>query len=185
MRNVKGQRVAIVATDGFERSELMEPKTRLAEAGAEIEVLAPKEGEIRAWEKTDWGDSIPVDGKIEGAEVERYDALVVPGGVINADHLRLDAAAVTFVRRFLESGKPTAVICHGPWVLVEGDVLDGRRLTSYKSLKTDIANAGGAWEDSKVVVDGNLITSRNPDDLPAFIDAIADGLAGGRRAAAE
>jgi protease I len=127
---------------------------------------------------------VPVDGKIADADVESYDALVLPGGVINADHLRLDSTAVEFVRKFLESGKPTAVICHAPWMLVEADVLDGRRLTSYKSLATDIENAGGEWEDRTVVVDENLITSRNPDDLPAFIDAIADALAGEARSAA-
>jgi protease I len=184
MRNMTGKRVAILATDGYERAELLEPKTSLEAAGAIVEVLSPKAGEIRSWDKTDWSDSIPVDGKIADADIARYDALVLPGGVINADHLRLDPTSVAFVRRFLDSGKPTAVICHAPWMLVEADVLDGRRLTSYKSLRIDLVNAGAEWVDREVIVDGNLITSRNPGDLPAFIHEIGEALNGVESAAA-
>ncbi len=178
MENIKGRKIAILATDGYERSELMEPRDRLSRAGAKIEVISPKDGkEIRSWDKTDWGDSVKVDREIGEARIGEYDALVVPGGVMNPDHMRVDGRAVNFVRDFLATGKPTAVICHGPWMLVEADVLEGRRVTSYHTIRTDLVNAGGDWVDEPVVVDGNLITSRNPDDLPAFCDKIAEMLA--------
>ncbi len=177
MQNIKGRRIAILATDGYERSELMEPRDRLGAAGATIEVISPKDGdEIRSWDKTDWGDSVKIDRKVGDVAVGGYDALVIPGGQINPDKLRTDERAVRFVRDFVASGKPVAAICHGPWMLVEADVLDGRRVTSYHSIRTDVINAGAEWQDGAVVVDGNLITSRNPGDLAAFCDKIAETL---------
>ena len=178
-QNLKGKRVAILATDGFEQVELTEPKKALEQAGAVTEIIAPKSGEIKGWKFKDWGDSVKVDKTLANAKPGDYDALVLPGGVANPDHLRMDEKAVHFVKEFAQSGKPVAAICHGPWTLIEAGVVKGHTLTSWPSLKTDLTNAGANWVDKEVVMDGNFITSRKPDDLPAFnkkvIEEIADG----------
>ena len=180
MAKLNGRNVAILATDGFEQAELMEPRRALEDAGASVKVVAPKGGSIRGWDESDWGEEVDVDVKLSDAKSDDYDALVLPGGVMNPDRLRMDAAAVRLVRSFFEAGKPVAAICHAPWLLVEADVVDGRRLTSYPSLRRDLENAGADWVDEEVVVDQGLVTSRKPDDLPAFnrkmIEEIAEGV---------
>jgi protease I len=163
-----GKRVAILADDGFEQAELEQPRKALEEAGAETVVVSPKEGTIRGWNHDRWGNDVRVDLALEKAHFEDFDGLLLPGGVMNADHLRMNKAAVEFVKDFFTDEKPAAVICHAPWMLVEADVVRGRRLTSWPSLKTDLENAGADWADREVVVDGNLVTSRKPDDIPAF-----------------
>ncbi len=167
-QSLKNKRVAILAAEGFEYVELTEPKKALEEAGAKAEVISPEEGKLKGWNKTDWGDSVPVDLKLSSAKAEDYDALVLPGGVMNPDHLRQDRTAVEFVKAFFDANKPVAAICHGPWMLVEADVVRGRKLTSWPSLQTDIKNAGGQWVDQEVVTDKGLVTSRKPADIPAF-----------------
>ena len=176
MQDLNGYRVAILATDGYERSELMTPRGTFREAGAAVDVVSPKSGEIRSWDQTDWGDTVPVDCDVAGASVDDYDVLVLPGGQINPDKLRLEPKAVGFVADFAATGKPLAAICHGPWMLVEADVIRGRAVTSYPSIRTDLVNAGAEWTDQPVVTDGTLITSRNPGDLAAFCAAIADAV---------
>ena len=178
-QQLNGKRIAILATDGVEEVELTEPRKALQEAGASTEVIAPKSGQIRAWNHTDWGDSISVDRTLDQADPGEYDALLLPGGVMNPDHLRLDERAVNFVRAFFQAQKPVASICHGPWMLVEADVARGRKVTSYPSLKTDLRNAGAEWVDEQVVVDRGLVTSRKPDDLPAFIEKTIEEVAEG------
>jgi protease I len=163
-----GLRVAILATDGFEQSELSEPRKALDAAGAKTEVVSPKAGTVRGWNHKEWGREVKVDRTLDDADAGHYDALVLPGGVMNPDSLRMQPKAVEFVRSFFEAGKPVGAICHGPWTIVESGAAGGLRMTSWPSLKTDILNAGGAWLDQDVVVDGNLVTSRKPDDLPAF-----------------
>ncbi len=180
MTDIKNARIAILATDGYERSELREPLEKLREKGAEVVVLSIKEGEIRSWDKDDWGDSVPVDGLVKDASTAEYDALVLPGGQINPDLLRVNEDAIDFIRAFAKSGKTLAAICHAPWLLVEAGALKGRNVTSYPSIRTDVENAGGKWEDSEVVVDQAIVTSRNPDDLPAFIDKIVEEIREGR-----
>jgi protease I len=166
---LQGKRIAILtANEGVEQIELTEPLEALRQAGAEVDVLAPEAGEIQGFEHLDKGDTFPVDRKVSEADPGEYDGLVLPGGVANPDFLRMDEQAVGFIRTFFESGKPVGAICHGPWTLVEAGVVKGRTLTSWPSLRTDIRNAGGEWVDEECVVDGGLVTSRNPDDLPAF-----------------
>jgi protease I len=176
---LKGKKVAILATDGFEQVELTEPKKALDQAGATTHVVSIKSGEIKGWKSKEWGDTVKVDKTVDQVRASDYDALVLPGGGINPDHLRTDPKAVNFVREFAQSGKPVAAICHGPWTLVEAGVVRGKKLTSWPSLKTDLKNAGANWVDEQVVLDGNLITSRKPEDIPAFsqkiIEEIADG----------
>lgn len=174
-----GKRVAILATDGFEQSELLEPLKALREAGAEAQVVSPKSGAIRGWNHKEWGDTIDVDVELARADADDYDALVLPGGVISPDRLRMEPAAVQFVKDFFAAKKPIAAICHGPWTLVEAGVVKGRRLTSWPSLRTDIRNAGGEWLDEEVVTDRGLVTSRKPDDLPAFIRKMIEEIAEG------
>lgn len=164
-----GKKVAVVATDYFEEAELTEPVKALREAGAEVEIIAPKSGEIRGLNHVDKGESIKVDKTLDEADPADYDALVLPGGAVNADHLRTEAKARDFVTKMMdELGRPTAVICHAPWLLVSSGLARGKTLTSYFTIADDLRNAGADWVDEEVVVDGNLITSRNPDDLPAF-----------------
>jgi protease I len=163
-----GMRIAILATDGFEQAELLEPRKALDAAGAETEVVSPKEGKIKGWNHKDWGDEVKVDLSLEDADPAEYDALLLPGGVMNPDSLRMQPEAVSFVKSFFDSGKPVAAICHGPWTVIEAGAVKGYRLTSWPSLKTDIQNGGGEWVDEEVVVDDNLVTSRKPDDIPAF-----------------
>jgi protease I len=168
MADLKGKKIAILAADMFERVELEEPRKALEDAGAAVEVVSIHDGEIKGFDHFDPASKVKVDRTVDEASPDDYDALLVPGGVGNPDQLRGDENAVSFVRGFHESGKPMAVICHGPWVLVESGVVRGKRVTSWPTLETDIRNAGGEWVDEEVVVDGNLVTSRKPDDLPAF-----------------
>ncbi len=178
---VRGRRVAILATNGFEESELFRPLGALRQAGAEVEIVSiPKTADrIRGWDETDWGDELGVDATVEERSASDYDALMLPGGVMNPDKLRMDRRAVEFVRGFFEADKPVAAICHAPWLLVEADVARGRRLTSYPSLRTDLQNAGAQWVDEEVVVDRGLVTSRNPRDLEAFIPKMLEEIGEG------
>jgi protease I len=176
-----GKRVAILATDGFEQDELLSPLEALRAAGAAAQVVSPSEDKkIKAWKHTDWGKKVKVDLPLNEANAEEFDALVLPGGVMNPDSLRREPAAVEFVKSFFRAGKPVAAICHGPQMLIEADVVRGRKLTSFSAIKTDLKNAGAQWVDSEVVVDNGLVTSRTPDDLPAFnakmIEEIAEGI---------
>jgi len=179
-QQLQGKRVAILATDGVERVELTEPRKALDDAGARTVVVSPKSGSIKGWEHDHWGESITVDLSLNEARADQFDALMLPGGVMNPDQLRMNDRAVEFVRSFFEAGKPVAAICHAPWLLVEADVVDGRTLTSWPSLETDIRNAGGDWVDRDVVTDHGLVTSRKPDDLPAFnrkmLEEFAEGV---------
>ena len=174
MSNTK--RIAILATDGFEQSELMLPRQALKDAGFKVDVLSLKAGSIRGWKDNNWGDEVSVDVELSKASSDDYDALVLPGGVINPDKLRMELAAVDFVRSFDQAGKPVAAICHGPWLLAEAGAVEGRQVTSWPSLHTDLVNAGAEWKDAEVVTDGHIITSRKPDDIPAFNQAIIDAL---------
>jgi protease I len=167
-RSVKGKRVAILATDGFEQVELTEPRKALDAAGAQTSVVSPKPDKIRGWNFTDWGDEVKVDVPLDQAKPEDFDALLLPGGVINPDTLRMNDEAVEFASAFFEAGKPVASICHGPWMVIETGAADGRQIAAWPSLKTDLSNAGAEWMDQEVCVDGNLVTSRKPDDIPAF-----------------
>lgn len=182
--DIRGKRVAFLATDGVEQSELLEPRRALERAGAVCDLIAPSEtlepGVVRAWDMTDWGEKIEITKALEQAAADDYDALVLPGGVMNPDKLRMREEAVAFVRAFVEAGKPVSAICHGPWVLIDAGAVKGRTLTSYPSLKADLRNAGANWVDREVVTDRGLTTSRNPDDIPAFIaktiEEIAEGI---------
>ena len=166
-------KVAILATDGFEQSELLEPRRALDEAGARTEVVALKSGKIKGWNHKEWGETVAVDKTVDSVDANNYDALLLPGGVMNPDNLRMDAKAVAIVKGFFDAKKPVAAICHAPWALIEAGAVKSRTLTSWPSLKTDIQNAGGNWVDQEAVVDGNLVTSRNPKDIPAFNREIA------------
>jgi protease I len=177
--NLKGKKIAIVATDGFEQAELMEPRKALDAAGAETTVIAPKGGEIKGWKLKDWGETVKVDKTLTDANPNEYDALVLPGGVMNPDHLRMNPAAVNFIRQFVSSGKTVAAICHGPWTLIEAGAVAGKTMTSWPSLKTDLKNAGANWVDQEVARDGQFITSRKPDDIPAFNRAIIEAITHG------
>ncbi|MCU1319020.1 MAG: ThiJ/PfpI family protein [Edaphobacter sp.] len=175
---LKGKRVAILATEGVEEVELTKPKKALEDAGAKVDIIAPASGiksqHIKAWDMTDWGSTIKVDVELSSASSAKYDALHLPGGVINPDRLRIDPEAVEFVKSFIKEGKPVASICHGPWTLIEADAVRGRTITSWPSLKTDLRNAGAQWVDREVVEDKNLVTSRKPDDIPAFNKAMIE-----------
>ena len=177
MAELNGKRIAFLATDMVEQVELTEPWKAVAEAGGQPELISLEEGEIQGFNHYDKAETFPVDRTLAEASVDAYDGLVLPGGVGNPDTLRTDEQAVGFVRDFLESRKPVAVICHGPWTLVEADVVRGRTLTSWPSVKTDIENAGGNWVDEEVVQDGNLVSSRKPDDLPAFCKTLVEEFA--------
>ena len=169
-------KVAILATDGFEQSELLEPKKVLDEVEVDTEIIAPKSGTIRGWNMKEWGDEVLVNKSLDQADPEEYDALLLPGGVMNPDHLRMNPKAVKFVKSFVASGKLVAAICHGPWTLVEADAVRGKTFTSWPSLQTDLRNAGANWVDKEVVRDGQFISSRKPDDIPAFSHAILEAL---------
>jgi protease I len=171
-QNLKGMKVAILVTDGFEQVELTEPRKSLDQSGAETRIVSPKNGKVRGWKFTEWGDELPVDVALDSARPEDFDALLLPGGVINPDQLRMDPKAVQFVKSFFDASKPVASICHGPWTLIEAGATRGRKITSWPSLKTDLKNSGAEWVDQEVVVDRNLVTSRKPDDIPAFNKAI-------------
>jgi protease I len=172
--SLKGMKVAILVDNGFEQVELTEPRKALDEAGAETKIVSPQIDRVRGWKSTDWGDELPVDVPLDGARPEDFDALLLPGGVMNPDSLRINPKAVTFVKTFFDVGKPVAAICHGPWTVLEAGHAKGRRVTSWPSLKTDLRNAGAEWVDQEVVVDGKLITSRKPDDIPAFNGAVIE-----------
>jgi protease I len=179
MADINGKTIAfLVAAEGIERVELTEPWSAVVEAGGSPVLLSPEEGDVQTVDHLDKAETLPVDKAVKDADVADYDALVLPGGVANPDALRLDGDAVGFIRDFVGTGKPVAAICHAPWTLVEAGVLQGRTLTSWPSLRTDITNAGASWVDQQVVKDGNLITSRNPDDLPAFTKALLDAVTG-------
>jgi protease I len=165
---LNGKTVAMLVADGFEQVEMTEPRRALEAAGASVEVIAPGPGRVKGWQTTNWGDDFEVDVVLSAASVEDYDALVLPGGVMSPDKLRTLPAARAFVRAFFEDDKPIAAICHGPWTLVDAGVVHGKKMTSWPSLATDLSNAGAAWVDEEVVVDGSLVTSRKPDDLAAF-----------------
>jgi len=171
------KRVLIIATNGFEQSELEGPKKRLEDAGIETIVASPEEGSIRGWSDGDWGESVSVDIHVEEVSASDYDALLLPGGQINPDILRLDETVINLVRSFFLSSKPIAAICHAPWLLAEADIIAGKVVTGWPSIRTDLRNAGGEVVDREVAVDGTIITSRNPSDIPAFSDAIKDALA--------
>jgi protease I len=180
---LKGRRVAILATNGFEQSELTEPRAALDRAGATTVIVAPKPGSIRGWKHKEWGDEVAVDLTVDKANPDDFDALMLPGGVLNPDQLRLVPAAVKFVRAFFEADKPVAAICHAPIMLIEANVLRDRHVTSWPSIKTDVINAGGKWTDEQVVVDRGLVTSRKPDDIPAFNTKMIEEFAEGTPAA--
>lgn len=173
------KRIAALVTDGFEQVELLQPREALQNAGATVHVIAPKSGSVRGWNRTDWGEAVQVDRTLAEAKAEDYDALLLPGGVMSPDKLRMDERAVAFVKGFADAGKPIAAICHGPWTLIDAGVVAGRRLTSYPSLKTDLRNAGAEWVDEQVVVDRGLVTSRRPDDIPAFNEKMLEEFAAG------
>jgi protease I len=179
MQRLNGKKVAILVEDGFEQVELTSPKQALEDAGAQTFIVSPKADKVKGWEHTKWGQEFPVDVTIEQANANNFDALLLPGGVMNPDKLRTNKPAIQFVRSFFDQRKPVAVICHGPWVLVEAGVLRGRTVTSYHSIQTDVKNAGANWIDQEVVVDQGLVTSRNPDDLPAFnrklVEEVSEG----------
>ncbi|MFY9791565.1 MAG: type 1 glutamine amidotransferase domain-containing protein [Candidatus Sulfotelmatobacter sp.] len=177
--------IAILATDGFEQVELTQPKKALEEAGARTQVISPKAGRIKGWNKKDWGEEVPVDVTLDSADPTKYDALLLPGGVMNPDQLRMIPEAVQFVKRFFEQGKPVAAICHGPWMLVEAGAVRGRTITSWPSLKTDIRNAGGTWVDEEVVLSNGVVTSRKPDDIPAFNRQMIDLFSKGANASGQ
>jgi protease I len=180
--SIKGKRIAFLATDGVEQVELTDPWQAVKDVGATPELISIKSGKIQGMNHDEKADTFPVDRLVADASAEDYDALVLPGGVANPDALRMNEEAVDFVRDFFKQGKPVAAICHGPWMLVEADVVDGRTLTSYPSIKTDVRNAGGKWVDKEVVVDQGLVTSRSPHDLPAFSAKLVEEIAEGRHA---
>ena len=170
------KRVLIIATDGFEQSELMEPKAALEAAGFETVVASPKAGEIKGWKDGNWGESVPVDAELDSVSEGDFDALLLPGGQMNPDILRMDERVIDLIGDFNDAEKPIAAICHAPWLLIEADIVDGRTMTSWPSVRTDLTNAGADVVDQEVAIDGNLITSRKPDDIPAFNQALIAAL---------
>lgn len=183
-KNLNGKRVAVLVDNGFEQIEMTDPAAALRDAGAEAIIVSPQRKKVKGWNHTSWGDEFDVEVSLDDARAEDFDALVLPGGQMNPDNLRISERAVEFTRSFFEAGKPVAAICHGPWLLVEADVVRGRRVTSWPSLKTDLRNAGAEWVDQAVVVDAGLVTSRKPDDLADFnrkmVEEIAEGVHAGQ-----
>jgi len=174
MENLDGLHVAILIDKGFEQVEMVEPRKALEKAGAETSIVSPESENVRGWNFTEWGDTYPVDVPVKSANPQDFDALLLPGGVMNPDKLRTKPEAVAFVKSFFDSGKPVAAICHGAWTIIEAGAARGRRMTSWASVKTDLLNAGAQWVDEQVVVDGNLVSSRKPDDIPAFNQAVIE-----------
>jgi len=187
-RSLNGKKVALLVDNGFEQVELTGPQTALEENGAITHIVSPAPGEVKGWAEKEWGDKFPVDVPLDQADARDYDALVLPGGVMNPDKLRVNPKAVQFVRDFFAAGKPVAAICHGPWTLINAGVVEGRTMTSWPSLEADLRNAGATWVNREIVVDQGLITSRNPQDIPAFndkiIEEIGEGVHEGQREAA-
>ena len=178
-QQLTGKRIAALVDEGFEQVELIDPKKAFEAAGAKVTVISPQSGRVKGWQHDKWGDEVPVDTRLDDARPDQYDALLLPGGVMNPDRLRTNSRAVQFVRAFVEAQKPIASICHGPWTLIEAGGVKGRKMTSWPSLKTDLRNAGANWVDEQVVVDRGWVTSRKPDDIPAFskkaIEEFAEG----------
>jgi protease I len=178
-QSLQGKRVAMLVENGFEQVEMTSPRDALRQAGAQVDLISPQQSKVKGWNHTQWGDEFEVNVPLDEARPDRYDALVLPGGVMNPDKLRMNPKAVQFVKGFVDAGKPIAAICHGPWTLIEAGAVRGRRMTSYPSLQSDLRNAGAQWTDQEVVVDQGLVTSRNPNDLPAFnakmIEEVAEG----------
>ncbi|SFZ92357.1 protease I [Flaviramulus basaltis] len=177
---LESKKIAILATDGFEKSELFKPLEALKNEGATVHIISNKDGEIKSWDKTNWGKTVKVDKKIKDVNESDYNALVLPGGVMNPDTLRINDAALKFIQDFFKSGKPVAAICHAPWLLISAGVVENRKITSYKSIKDDLVNAGANWMDEEVVVDNGLVTSRNPNDLPAFCKKLIEEVSEGK-----
>jgi protease I len=180
MSDLRNKRVAALVDNGFEQSELMEPRRALEDAGAKVDVVSPQKTKVRGWKGGEWSLEVPVDRQLDAADAGEYDALLLPGGVLNPDKLRINPRAVQFVKAFVDSGKPIAAICHGPWTLIETDAVKSRTITSWPSLKTDHKNAAANWVDQAVVVDHGLVTSRKPDDIPAFNAKMIEEFAEGR-----
>jgi protease I len=182
---LRNKRVAALVDDGFEQVELIEPRKALQDAGAQVDIVSPQQDKVKGWNHTNWGDEVAVDRPLNSARPDDYDALLLPGGVLNPDRLRMNPAAVAFVDAFVKARKPIAAICHGPWTLIETGTVKGRRMTSWPSLRTDLRNAGANWVDEECVVDNGLVTSRKPDDIPAFnrkmIEEFAEGVHAGER----
>lgn len=179
-QTLNGKKIAILVENGFEQVELTEPKKALEEAGAKTHIISPQQGEVKGWQHTEWGDKFPVDVPLAQARAGEYDGLLLPGGVMNPDKLRRNEQALAFVKAFFDEGKPVAAICHGPWTLIDAGVARGRRMTSYHSIQTDLKNAGVEWVDAEVIVDNGLVTSRKPDDIPAFNRKMIEEFAEGR-----
>ena len=179
-QDLSSKKIAILVDNGFEQEELTRPREALDQAGAKTFIVSPQNGKVKGWQHTKWGDELNVDVPLDGASADEFDALLLPGGVMNPDHLRGNEKAVAFVKRFVDSGKPIAAICHGPWTLIEAGAVKGRTITSWPTLKTDLRNAGANWVDQEVVVDNGIVTSRKPDDIPAFnqkmIEEFAEGV---------
>jgi protease I len=175
-----GKKILILATNGFEQAELEVPRDKLKAAGAKVDVVSPEKGEIKGWDKKDWGRPVKVDKALADAKAADYDAIVMPGGQINPDLLRINPDALKLIKAFYDAGKTVAAVCHAPWLLIETGLAKGRRMTSYKSIKTDVINTGGKWEDSEVVTDNGVITSRNPGDLDAFVGKIIEEVKEGK-----
>ena len=167
-QTLQGRKIAILVTDGFEQVELLEPRKALDQAGATTQVVSPADEKVKGWNLKEWGNEVPVDVPLASARADAFDALLLPGGVMNPDHLRMNPQAVEFVQHFVDEGKPIAAICHGPWTLIEAGAVRGRTMTSWPSLKTDLKNAGANWVDAEVIRDNRFVTSRKPDDIPAF-----------------
>jgi protease I len=177
MKQLEGKKVAILVANGFEQVELTEPRKALDAAGAQTRIVSPEQGKVKGWNHTEWGQEIKVDVPLDQAKAQDFDALLLPGGVMNPDHLRRNPKVQQLVKAFFDAEKPVAAICHGPWTLIDAGVARGRKMTSYETIQTDLKNAGVSWVDQEVVVDGNLTTSRKPDDIPAFNKAIVEQFA--------
>jgi protease I len=177
---LRGKRIAALVDNGFEQVELTEPKKALEQVGAKVDVVSPQQGKVKGWQHTKWGDEVPVDRQLNEARADDYDGLLLPGGQMNPDNLRINEAAIRFIKSFVDAGKPIAAICHGPWTLIEAGAVRGRRMTSWPSIATDLRNAGAQWVDEPCVVDNGVVTSRKPDDIPEFNQKMIEEFREGR-----